>query len=306
MNQNLSQNPQAAQQAIQQNQNLSAQQRQQLQQMAQAAEQAQQQLNQAASACRQCAGGMKSGQSGRAGQQGQQGQHGASQAMGQLASQLSQLGAMQQQVKQAQAASNAMQQKLTGMGQCSGGSGQGGNPFAGMFAGGGSGGPPQLPGMGPKHLPPGAVGVQQGGGDPNQRGNGGNGAGGRGAGSSGGAGLARDETDRNLVDLDAHLDSTKNVGGEVISTEFVDDNGMIRPEAVQQLSQAIVERERSAEDSVALNETVYPAEYHDAIRAYYERLTGRVRDAERSGDAGGDASGSSGGEGGVDAAGDGG
>ena len=101
----LANNPQALQQAIQNNQNLNDQQKQQLQQMVQAQQQAQQMcqglcqgLGQMAQACQ--------------GQQGQQGQAG-----NKLAEQLDQMEMAQQMLQQAQAAANACQGQCQGLGQ---------------------------------------------------------------------------------------------------------------------------------------------------------------------------------------------
>lgn len=101
MNPQLAQNPQALQQAIQNNKNLNQQQKQQLQQMAQAQQAAAKACQGLGQACQQMAQGMKQGQRGQAGQD--------------MANQLNQLEAMQQMLMQAQAAANACKN-----GQCKG------------------------------------------------------------------------------------------------------------------------------------------------------------------------------------------
>lgn len=103
LNPQLVNNPQALQQAIQNNPNLNEQQKQQLQQMVQAQQQAQQ----------MCQGvGEALGQMAQAMQQGQQGQ-----GAGQLQDQLNQLEMAQMMLQQAQAAANACQGQCEGLGQ---------------------------------------------------------------------------------------------------------------------------------------------------------------------------------------------
>ncbi len=124
MDPQLAANPQALQQAIQNNPNLNQQQRQQLQQMAQAQQQACQVCQGLGNAMQQFAQQM--GQAGQMGQQGQQGQGQQGQMqpgvgqgqMGQgLQDQLNQLEMIQQMLKQAQAAANACQGQCQGIGQ---------------------------------------------------------------------------------------------------------------------------------------------------------------------------------------------
>ena len=103
MNPQLAQNPQALQQAIQDNPNLNQQQKQQLMQMAQAQQAAAQQMQGMAQAMQQMAQAMQAGQLGPAGQQ--------------MGNQLNQLEAMQQMLKQAQAAAAMCQGQCNGLGQ---------------------------------------------------------------------------------------------------------------------------------------------------------------------------------------------
>lgn len=124
MDPNLAKNPQALQQALQNNQNLNEQQKQQLAQMAKAQQAANQMCQGLGAACRNMANAMQSGQMGQAGQQ--------------MAGQLSEMEQLQMMLSQAQAAANAckgagqglgqglsMQGSLTAMGQGMG-QGQGG------------------------------------------------------------------------------------------------------------------------------------------------------------------------------------
>jgi hypothetical protein len=99
----LAQNPQALQQALQNNPNLNQQQKQQLMQMAQAQQQA----------CQMCKGlGQGLAQMGQAMMNGQPGQMGQ-----QAGDQLNQMEALQQMLKQAQAAANACHGQCQGLGQ---------------------------------------------------------------------------------------------------------------------------------------------------------------------------------------------
>jgi hypothetical protein len=102
MDPQLAKNPQALQQALQNNPNLNQQQMQQLMQMAQA---------------QQAAGQMCQSMGGAMGQMAQQLQQGQMGQFGQLGDQLSQLEAMQQLMVQAQAAANACQGQCNGIGQ---------------------------------------------------------------------------------------------------------------------------------------------------------------------------------------------
>lgn len=106
--QNLANNPQALQQAIQNAKNLTPQQKQQLQQQLQNAQNA-------SSQCKNCAGGMN--QLAQAMQQGQ----GQGQAMQNMQNQLSQMEMMQQQLNQLGAAQASIAQQMQNMGQCNGG-----------------------------------------------------------------------------------------------------------------------------------------------------------------------------------------
>ena len=106
MNPQLAQNPQALQQAIQDNPNLNQQQKQQLMQMAQAQQAAAQMMRGMGQAMQQMAQAMQAGQMGQLGQFGQQ-----------MGNQLNQLEAMQQMLKQAQAAANMCQGQCNGLGQ---------------------------------------------------------------------------------------------------------------------------------------------------------------------------------------------
>jgi uncharacterized protein (UPF0335 family) len=103
---NLAQNPQALQQALQNNQNLNQQQKQQLQQMAQAQQAAQQACQGLGQAMQQMAQGLQQGQLGQMGQGGQQ-----------MGDQLNQLEQMQMLLQQAQAAANMCQGQCQGLGQ---------------------------------------------------------------------------------------------------------------------------------------------------------------------------------------------
>ena len=106
MDPNLAQNPQALQQAIQNNQNLNEQQKQQLQQMAQAQQAAQQMCQGMGQACQQMAQACKGGQQGQMGQAGQK-----------MAQQLGEMEMMQQLLQQAQAAAAQCQGQCQGLGQ---------------------------------------------------------------------------------------------------------------------------------------------------------------------------------------------
>jgi hypothetical protein len=133
MDPQLANNPQALQQALQQNQNLNEQQKQQLQQAAQAQQQAQQmmqqmaqnmqQMAQAMQQCQKCQSGQQ-GDNGQPGQQGQGQQQAMQQAMqalqqaGQQAGdQLDQMEQLQQLLDEAQAAMNAADKQCQGLGQ---------------------------------------------------------------------------------------------------------------------------------------------------------------------------------------------
>ena len=101
----LAKNPQALQQALQDNQNLNDQQKQQLQQMAQAQQAAGQMCQSLGQACQGMAQGMMAGQ----GQLSQAGQG--------MSQQLTQMEQMQMLLQQAQAAANACQGQSQGLGQ---------------------------------------------------------------------------------------------------------------------------------------------------------------------------------------------
>jgi hypothetical protein len=115
----LAQNPQALQQALQQNQNLNQQQKQMIQQMAQAQQQAAQMCQGMSKACGQMAQACQGGQPGQLGQAGQA-----------MMDQLSQAEALQELLKQAQAAANACKGQCQGLGQ---------NLALGQFEGNGGG-----------------------------------------------------------------------------------------------------------------------------------------------------------------------
>lgn len=106
MDPNLANNPQALQQAIQNNQNLNQQQKQQLQQMAQAQQAAAQMCQGMGQACQQMAQACKAGQNGQMGQ-----------AAGQMAGQLGEMEQLQQLLQQAQAAMNQSMSQCQGIGQ---------------------------------------------------------------------------------------------------------------------------------------------------------------------------------------------
>jgi len=99
----LANNPQALQQAIQNNPNLNEQQKQQLQQMAQAQQAASQMCQGLGQACQNMAQGMGDGKFG--------------QAAGQMASQLSQMEAMAQLMREANAMAGMCQGQCQGLGQ---------------------------------------------------------------------------------------------------------------------------------------------------------------------------------------------
>jgi hypothetical protein len=134
MNPQLANQPQALQQAIQNNQNLNQQQQQQLQQMAQAQQMACQACQGLGNALQQMA--QQAGNQQQGNQQGQMGQ--------QMGQQLSDLEMAQQLIKQAQAAANACQGKCNNLGQGLGNQqlaqqpqqGQGGQGQNGQGAGG--------------------------------------------------------------------------------------------------------------------------------------------------------------------------
>ncbi len=106
MNPQLAGDPQALQQAIQNNPNLNQQQQQQLMQMAQAQQAAAQMCQGMGQAMQQMAQAMQAGQLGQFGQAGQQ-----------MGNQLNQLEAMQMMLKQARAAANMAQGQCKGLGQ---------------------------------------------------------------------------------------------------------------------------------------------------------------------------------------------
>ncbi len=109
MNPQLAQNPQALQQAIQDNPNLNEQQKQQLQQMMEAQQAAGQMCQGLGQGLGQMAQGMMQGGAGEAGQGGQ-----ASQNMG---DQLNEMEALQQMLQEARAAMEAAQGQCQGIGQ---------------------------------------------------------------------------------------------------------------------------------------------------------------------------------------------
>jgi len=115
MDPQLANNPQALQQQIQQNQNLNEEQKQQLQQQAQAQQAAQQMCQGMGQACQNMAQAL-GGQLGQMGQGGQNAQQMAA-AGQQMMQQLGEMEAMQQLLKEAQAAANACQGQAQGMGQ---------------------------------------------------------------------------------------------------------------------------------------------------------------------------------------------
>jgi hypothetical protein len=106
MDPNLAQNPQALQQAIQNNQNLNQQQKQQLQQMAQAQQAACKACQGMGQACQQMAQACKGGQMGQMGE-----------GAGKMAQQLGDMEMLQQLLQQAQAAANQCQGQCQGLGQ---------------------------------------------------------------------------------------------------------------------------------------------------------------------------------------------
>lgn len=102
----LAQNPQALQQAIQNNPNLNQQQQQQLQQMAQAQQAAAQMCQNMGQACQQMAQACQNGQMGQ-----------MQQGAGQMGQQLGQMEQLQQMLQQAQAAMSQCQGQCNGLGQ---------------------------------------------------------------------------------------------------------------------------------------------------------------------------------------------
>lgn len=115
MDPQLAQNPQAMQQAIQNNPNLNEQQKQQLQQMAQAQQQACQACQNMGQACGQMAQAMQQGNNQQAGQAGQQ-----------MQQMLNNMEGMQQMMRAAQAAQQKCQGQASMLGQKLGGQCQGG------------------------------------------------------------------------------------------------------------------------------------------------------------------------------------
>lgn len=105
---NLAKNPQALQQALQNNPNLNQQQKQQLQQMAQAQQAAASMCQGLGQACQQMAQACKAGQGGQA-QMGQ--------IAGQMSGQLGDMEQLQQLLMQAQAAMSQCQGQCQGLGQ---------------------------------------------------------------------------------------------------------------------------------------------------------------------------------------------
>ncbi len=268
----LANDPEALEQALQQNSQLSEQQKEQLRQQSQANQQAQQQLNKTAGQCQSCAGGMKAGAQGQQGQSGQQGQQGSSSAASAMAGLQQQLGSMQmaqRRAQQLQAAANSMRARMKSLGSSGGAQGQQ-QGFEGLFAGEPD---PLSMGLRNKNQQPGVRSAPGGG----QQGmaSGGNGAGGTGAGSSGGAGLADDIAQANNVDLEARMEQTNIGAGPAIGTEFVDSDGVFVQEARTRLAEIVAQQSGNVA-SEATNETVYPREYHEAIRRYFERLNGAV------------------------------
>ncbi len=148
----LASNPQAMQQALEKNQNLSDAQKQQLQQMANA-------MQQAASQCQ----GMSQAMSQMASSMSQQSGQGGQEAMDAMSSQLSAMEMMQAEMQAVSDAMSQCQSQMAALGECNGGSGsnswaQGTNKpgMTGEFSqgssmamGSGSGGPGKGNGAGP-------------------------------------------------------------------------------------------------------------------------------------------------------------
>jgi hypothetical protein len=280
----LADDPEALREAIENAEGLSERQKQQLQKAANANRAANERLKEAAGACRQCAGGgsKSGGQSGASGSGAQQ----MAEGMSRLGSSIGGMQGSAERAASMRAAANAMQRKMRAMGGgASGGSRGEQRDLSGMFAGEAREPSPFDPPP-EKHQQPGVQGIAEGGSGRGQ--GGGSGAGGRGAGSSGGAGLADRGADPNEVDLESDLADSIYGEGPVVGTEFVDADGVMIPESRAALAEIVADAERSALESSASNDRVFPAEYHDAIRAYFERLNGRVRGGGEGGDGGGE------------------
>lgn len=299
----LAQDAEALRRAIESATGLSAEERERLQQQAAASQAAAQRLSGAAGGLQsgsqalraggQEAGNQASQQGGRSGgQQGapsgdRAGSAGAGQqsAAGALGGLSDQLGGMGSSAARAEAMRSAAA-RLSGQMRAMSGGGSGLGAGSGSGSGGGSGDlfpagepdPLAMTNPRPKHQPPGqrTAGGSAGGGSAGGQGSSGGGAGG-GIGSSGGAGLADSAWMENRVGLDSTLASSLYGDGPMVGLEFVDSDGVFVNESLATLSRIVSEAEAESLEASASNSTVFPAEYHGAIRAYFERLNGRVR-----------------------------
>lgn len=241
--------PASAKEAIQNAQNLTAEQKQQMQDMLEAALQSSEAMQQMASAMQQMSEGMKQSQSQNP-SEAQQGQQQAQQAAQQLAQQMSEMEQLQQEMEMAEATMNEAQQALSdlgaqcnaggegeGMGECQGGLGNSQSPSNNPW----SAGTPQS--------------VGQGTGGPGQ-----------GQGSRPGEAPA-----------DFELVKKKFIGsrgeGPIVSSRLVEGES-IRGESKAEFARVAAAAEQNATEAIESN--TIPREYHDAIKSYFGRLKGKA------------------------------
>lgn len=228
----------ALQKALQENKNLSQQQKEALQKLCEGGMECKSGMSAMAEAMDKMA------QSAKSGEQGQQGEQGASS----MSEQLSELEALQQELDMADAAMSECQNAMAklgkdgdcdGMGECSGG-GNGMNPGNGSTGKWSAGWNDAF----------------------------GNGRGGPGLGRGGNPGEAR---------ADFTTEKKKSIGakgdGPIVSTKLVEGES-IRGESRAEFARVVAGAEQNAAEAIE-NNTI-PREYHDAIKSYFGRLKSKA------------------------------
>lgn len=239
------QNPQAAQQAIQNNQNLTAEQKQALMQMAQAMVQANQMTQSMANAMQ--AASQQAGQQGQQGQQ--QGQQGGQQGMQQVGSQLSEMEMMQAELGQLQATMQGLAGQCQGMGEgmCQGGSMQGQGISSAQ--------------------------AQQLWQQLNNLSNGrGPGMGNRGQGAGGTASRIATQTNTKGDKMNA----TGDADSPIIGSRYLQLDGQIRGESRALFQEIISSISSRAQDET--NDDLIPVQYQPAVREFYGEVENRAKD----------------------------
>lgn len=232
----LASDPDALKKALEDNKNLSQEQKQALQKASEAKKSADQSCQSLAQCMSKAAS--KMGQNGQEGQEGQEGQQGA---MAEMASQMSEMEMMMAEAQQMDAAMSEAQHQLKqlceGMGQCN-------NPGMGECQGG-------------------LMNKPWSAGDTNkQSGQGARGGPGQGQGGSNTEQQADETWSKRKV-------TSKNGGGPIIGSTLIEGE-QIKGESKAEFAQVADSAEAQA--SEALENNVIPREYHDVVKHYFGRL----------------------------------